>query len=140
MSINDTLGQRLSEEAGRRATTTSALVEAGLRLLLSAAEPDAGELDAPPLPSWDSGSFRVDIADRDALYRFTEEDKRVWCSTPMCSFTPPIDGHRATWHVALLAFAPGTGTWPASLSSLSSTLRRPHEFVRRRGDHATEAD
>lgn len=75
VSINDTLAQQLREEAGRRATTTSALVEAGLRLLLPLAEPEAGELDAPPLPSWDSGGFRVDIADRDALYRFMEEDK-----------------------------------------------------------------
>ena len=72
VSINDTLAQRLREEAGRRATTASALVESALRLLL----PEASDLDTPPpLPSWDSGGFRVDIADRDALYRLLEEDK-----------------------------------------------------------------
>ena len=76
VSIDDTLAQQLREEAGRRATTTSALVEAGLRLLLPTTEPEEGKLDAPPpLPSWDSGGFRVDIADRDALYRFMEEGK-----------------------------------------------------------------
>lgn len=73
VSINDTLAQQLREEAGRQATTTSALVEAGLRLVLPLAEP--GQLDAPSLPSWDSGGFRVDIVDRDALYRLMEEDK-----------------------------------------------------------------
>ncbi len=54
----------------------SALVEAGLRRVL-AAPVDAGKrLDAlPPLPTWNSGGFRVDISDRDALYRFMEEDE-----------------------------------------------------------------
>ncbi len=72
VSINDALARQLREETGRRATTTSALVEAGLRLLFPPGQPGAGELDAPPLPSWDSGGFRVDTADRDALYRSME--------------------------------------------------------------------
>ena len=54
----------------------SALVEAGLRRVL--AEPaqfDAPSNELPPLPTWRSGGFRVDIANRDALYRAMEEDE-----------------------------------------------------------------
>lgn len=29
----------------------------------------------PPLPSWHSGGFRVNIANRDELYRFMEEEE-----------------------------------------------------------------
>ena len=76
LSIDDSVMHRLREEAARRRTTMSALVEAGLRHVL-AAPAVAGKQPAalPPLPTWNSGGFLVDIADRDALYRAMEEDE-----------------------------------------------------------------
>ena len=54
----------------------SALVEAGLRRVLAAPAVAGRQPDTlPPLPTWNSGGFRVDIADRDALYRVMEEDE-----------------------------------------------------------------
>ena len=75
LNIDDSVMQRLREEAARRGTTMSALVEAGLRRVL-ASPTAAGEQPEPlpPLPTWRSGGFRVDIADRDALYRVMEEE------------------------------------------------------------------
>ena len=76
LNIDDSVMQRLREAAARRSTTMSALVEAGLRRVL--AEPtqvDGPSGGLPPLPTWRSGGFRVDIADRDALYRAMEEEE-----------------------------------------------------------------
>ena len=72
LSIDDTLMRRVREEAARRQTTISELVEAGLRLVL--AEPSVGAAsDAlAPLPSWRGGQPLVDVSDRDALYRVME--------------------------------------------------------------------
>ena len=75
LNIDDTVMQRLREEAARRGTTMSALVEAGLRRILarptrSHAQPDT----LPPLPTWRSGGLRVDIANREELYRVMEEE------------------------------------------------------------------
>ena len=76
LNIDDSVMQRLREAAARHGTTMSALVEAGLRRVL--AEParfDAASGGLPPLPTWRSGGFQVDIADRDALYRAMEEEE-----------------------------------------------------------------
>lgn len=76
LDIDDSVVQRLQEEAARRGTTMSALVEAGIRRVL--AEPARLEAPSgvlPPLPTWRGGGFRVDIADRDALYRAMEEEE-----------------------------------------------------------------
>ena len=74
LNIDDTLMQRLREEAARRGTTMSALVEAGLRRVLVARAPsDDRPGPLPPLPSWRSGGLRVDIANREELYRITDE-------------------------------------------------------------------
>ena len=73
LNIDDTVMRRLREEAARRQTTMSALVEAGLRLVL--ADPGEGREYAkpvPPLPSWQSGGQRVDIANREELYGVME--------------------------------------------------------------------
>jgi len=71
LNIDDTVMARLKEEAARQGRTMSELVETALRLLLES--PHAVEsLDLPPLPSFDSGGHRVDIADRDALYQAME--------------------------------------------------------------------
>lgn len=66
--------QRRREEAARRRTTMSVLVEEGLRRVLpSPAVPGKQPDVLAPLPPWNSGGFLVDIADRDALYRAIEE-------------------------------------------------------------------
>lgn len=75
LNIDDTVMQRLREEAARRETTMSALVEAGLRLVLAAAataEDDRGPL--PELPRWKSGGELVDISNREVLYRAMEDE------------------------------------------------------------------
>ena len=75
LNIDDSVMQRLREEAAQRGTTMSALVEAGLRRVLAAPEVGDEQRKAlPPLPTWRSGGFRVDIANRDALYRMMEEE------------------------------------------------------------------
>ena len=67
--------RRLREEAERRQTTASELVEAGLRRVLSERIPaGAGSEALTPLPTWRGGEPLVDITDRDALYRVMEEE------------------------------------------------------------------
>lgn len=69
LNIDDTVMQRLREEAARRGTTMSELVEAGLRRVLGdEAVPGSPRRSLAPLPRWRSGGARVDLADRDALY------------------------------------------------------------------------
>lgn len=75
LNIDDSVMQRLREEAARRGTTMSALVEAGLRRVLAPEVPAKEPAELPPLPTWNSGGFKVDVADRDALYRVMEEDR-----------------------------------------------------------------
>ena len=75
LEIDDSVMERLREEAPRRGTTISALVEAGLRYVLAKRAPvndPAGDL--PALPSWDSGGHLVDIDNREELYRVMEEN------------------------------------------------------------------
>ena len=71
LDIEESVMRRLREEAARRGTTTSALVEARLRRVL--AEPEesqgGGQDTLPPLPTWKSGGLLVDISNRDELYR-----------------------------------------------------------------------
>ena len=75
LNIDDSVMQRLREEAARRGTTMSALVEAGLRRVLAPSVATSEPLPhLPPLPTWDSGGHLVDIDDRDALYRAMEEE------------------------------------------------------------------
>lgn len=69
LNIDDGVMVRLREEAARRGTTLSALVEAALRLLLEQAPSRA---DLPALPSFDGGGAMVDLADREALYQAME--------------------------------------------------------------------
>lgn len=73
LNIEDTVMRRLREEAARRQTTMSALVEAGLRRVLG----DSGAQDHEakplrPLPSWKSGGQRVDISNREEMYGVLE--------------------------------------------------------------------
>ena len=75
LNINDEVMRRLREVAVRRETTMSALVEAGLRLVLAddgRAEGQATPLT--PLPSWNSEGHLVEICNREELYRAMEGD------------------------------------------------------------------
>ena len=75
LRVDTAVLRRLREEAERRQTTVSELLEAGLRRVLA----ELGAIDADPdalkpLPTWRGGEPLVDIADRDALYRVMEEE------------------------------------------------------------------
>lgn len=73
LNIDDGVMKRLREEAARQGRTMSELVEAGLRRVLFESETTNKPL--PRLPRWHSGGTRVDVADREALYRAMEEDQ-----------------------------------------------------------------
>ena len=64
LNLSEPVMRRVKEEAARRGTTMSALIEAALRRYLEEGEP----ADLPPLPSFSSGGASVDVADRDRLY------------------------------------------------------------------------
>ena len=75
LNIDDTLMRRLQEEAAQRGTTMSALVEAGIRSVLTMSTPTDDRSDRlPPLPYWRSGGLRVDISNRKELYRIMDGD------------------------------------------------------------------
>lgn len=67
LNIDDTVMARLRQEAARQRKTMSELVEAGLRLLFHERRA-VKKKKLPALPTFNSGGFLVDIADRDALY------------------------------------------------------------------------
>jgi len=74
LEIDESVLQRLRDEAERQSTTMSDLADAMLRLGL--AMPEAAGTDPEPLtplPTWRSGGFRVDIADREALYQVLDQ-------------------------------------------------------------------
>ena len=75
LNIPGPLMRQLKEEAARRSTTMSALVEAGLRRILTAPEAAASPDALKPLPSWDSGGFLVDVADRETLDMVLDRDR-----------------------------------------------------------------
>lgn len=68
--IPDRLMRILKERAARRGETLSAVVaETLMRGLEAQPQPDL-----PPLPTYRMGRPRVDLADRDALYRAMERE------------------------------------------------------------------
>jgi plasmid stability protein len=69
LNIDDTVMQRLRQEAARTGRTMSELVETALRQLLRRR---SDPVELAPLPSFESGGALVDVADRDALYRAME--------------------------------------------------------------------
>ena len=74
LEIDESVAQRLREEAERQKTTVSNLVDTMLRLGLAMPEPARTDpKPLPPLPTWRSGGFRVDIADREALYQVLDK-------------------------------------------------------------------
>lgn len=73
LTIEDSVMRRLKEVAAQRETTMSALVEAGIRYVLEDPAPADGTASLESLPRWRSEGFRVDIANREALYRELED-------------------------------------------------------------------
>lgn len=69
LNIDDTIMAQLKREAAKQRRTMSELVEMALRMLFQAQKP---RRPLPPLPSFKSGGYLVDIADRDALYQAME--------------------------------------------------------------------
>jgi hypothetical protein len=67
LNIDDTVMARLRQEAARQRKTMSELVEAGLRLLFQSSQ-RVKKKKLRPLPTFNSGGFLVDIADRNTLY------------------------------------------------------------------------
>jgi hypothetical protein len=69
LNISDVTMLEVKREAARRRQTMSELVEAALRTIV---EPEQREVDLPPLPEFGGGEFRVNVANRDALYNVME--------------------------------------------------------------------
>lgn len=69
LNIDDTVMTQLRLEAARQGRTMSELVETALRGLFRS---EQGRTELPPLPTFQSGGARVDLADRDALYQAME--------------------------------------------------------------------
>lgn len=69
LQIDDGVMRNLKVRAAREGRTMSELVEIALRRLL---EERPADLDLPPLPVM-TARERVDVSDRDALYRAMEE-------------------------------------------------------------------
>lgn len=69
LNISDVVMNELKAEAARQGRTMSELVEAALRSFLQ--ESQVPE-NLPPLPDFNSGGARVDVANRDALYEVLE--------------------------------------------------------------------
>jgi hypothetical protein len=70
LNIDDSVMKRLKQEAARRGTTMSELMESALRLLL---REERRHIELPPIPTFHLGGELVDIADRDALYDAMED-------------------------------------------------------------------
>lgn len=72
LNIDAAVVKRLREEAARRETTMSALVEAGARRLLDGVSP-AAKRPLRPLPTKKMGQYLVDFASRDEMHRAFDE-------------------------------------------------------------------
>ena len=69
LNISDAVMDDLRKTAQRTGKTMSELVETALRSLLSAPAP---KQDLPDLPTFEGGTPRVDVANREALYSVME--------------------------------------------------------------------
>ena len=70
LNIDDSVMKRLRQESVKRAQTMSELVESALRLFL---RDKPARITLPPLPTFDSGGTKVDVANREDVYRAMEE-------------------------------------------------------------------
>lgn len=74
LNINDHVMRQLREEAARRRTTISELVETALRhLLADISHGDDRGNARPVLPAWRSGGALVDVSNRGQLYSAMRE-------------------------------------------------------------------
>ena len=74
LNIDDHVMRQLREEAARRRTTISKLVEAALRRILADISHGNDRGNARPvLPSWRSGGALVDVSNRGQLYSAIRE-------------------------------------------------------------------
>jgi hypothetical protein len=69
LNIDDETMRQLKHESIKQGRTMTELVESALRGLLQKQAPSS---KLPPLPSFDSGGSRVDVANREALYEIME--------------------------------------------------------------------
>lgn len=69
LNISDPVMQELKQESVRQGKTMSELVEAALRALLHKPSEEAA---LPPLPEFNTGGARVNVANRDMLYDVME--------------------------------------------------------------------
>ena len=69
LNISDVTMLEVKREAARRRQTMSELVEAALRAIV---EPEQREVDLQPLPEFGGGELRVNVANRDTLYKVME--------------------------------------------------------------------
>jgi hypothetical protein len=69
LNIDDSVMAQLKREAVKQKRTMSELVESALRLLFRT---EKTKRPLKSLPSFKSGGYLVDIADRDALYQAME--------------------------------------------------------------------
>ena len=75
-NINDVLMQQLREEAARRNVTMTEIVESGIRYMIANGECKRFKRkEMKPLPSWNSGGAKVDISNREELYKIFDADK-----------------------------------------------------------------
>jgi hypothetical protein len=72
LNIDDTVMAELKREAARQDRTMSELMETALRLFFQTRRKRP---KLPPLPTFNSGGFLVDVADRNALYEVLERDR-----------------------------------------------------------------
>lgn len=69
LNISDKTMIEIKREAARRRQTMSELVEAALRAIV---EPEQRDFKLPPLPAFNGGGIRVNVANRDSLYNVME--------------------------------------------------------------------
>lgn len=69
LNISDVAMYRLKAESVRQGRTMSELVETALRMLFMNSRK---KTPLPPLPKYDSGDSRVDLANREALFQVME--------------------------------------------------------------------
>ena len=78
-NIDDALMQQLRLEAAKRGVTMTHIVESGIRHMIRMKNAsDAPEGKSLDLPSKSMGKPRVDISNRDELYRIFDAEKPPW--------------------------------------------------------------
>jgi hypothetical protein len=70
LNIDDKIMKRLKEESARQGRTMSELLETALRSMFQSRKSRKG---LPPLPTFEGGIPRVNVANREALEDFIEE-------------------------------------------------------------------